>query len=33
MSISGSRDGQDIPKWVLIQRSLGTPDLTTVFYI
>ena len=24
---SGLRDGQDIPKWVLAQRSLGTSDL------
>src|SRR6218665_102475 len=24
---NGSRDGQDIPKWVLTQRSLGTSRL------
>jgi len=26
-----SRDGQDIPKWVVTQRSLGTPGLRCRF--
>jgi len=32
ISFSGSRDGQDIPKWVVTQRSLGTSILTDSYY-